>query len=112
MRDEEIASVEEQLAALLAGCDEALAAGKVPTLAAGAELPAELRARLERGLGTLCAIRRVFPETPAGATVCRAEILADEPGESAPPFRRLGRFEIRRELGRGAYGLVFLAYDP
>jgi serine/threonine protein kinase len=27
-------------------------------------------------------------------------------------FRRLGRFEVRRELGRGAFGLVFLAHDP
>ncbi len=34
----------------------------------------------------------------------------------APPFprpgTRLGRFEIRRELGRGSFGVVFLAHDP
>ncbi|HEX4070686.1 MAG TPA: serine/threonine-protein kinase, partial [Planctomycetaceae bacterium] len=32
------------------------------------------------------------------------------PGDSAPA--RIGRFQIRRELGRGAFGIVFLALDP
>ena len=32
---------------------------------------------------------------------------------SAPPaLGRLGRFEVRSELGRGGHGIVFLAYDP
>src|SRR5262249_24922651 len=32
------------------------------------------------------------------------------PGEPGPS--RIGRFEVRRELGRGSFGVVFLAYDP
>jgi eukaryotic-like serine/threonine-protein kinase len=32
------------------------------------------------------------------------------PGDSAPA--RIGRFQILRELGRGAFGIVFLALDP
>ncbi len=32
------------------------------------------------------------------------------PGDSAPA--RIGRFQIRRELGRGAFGIVLLALDP
>jgi WD40 repeat protein/predicted Ser/Thr protein kinase len=30
----------------------------------------------------------------------------------APVWQKLGRFEIRRELGRGRFGVVFLAWDP
>lgn len=37
-----------------------------------------------------------------------------KPKLKTPPhaFQRLGRFEIRRELGRGRFGVVFLAWDP
>jgi eukaryotic-like serine/threonine-protein kinase len=33
-------------------------------------------------------------------------------GPTGPPVRRLGRFELRRELGRGAQASVWLAHDP
>ncbi len=29
-----------------------------------------------------------------------------------PPFERIGRFEIRNLIGRGAFGSVYLAHDP
>ena len=38
------------------------------------------------------------------------ETLGESPGEGGP--RRIGRFEILRDLGRGGHGIVFLALDP
>ncbi|MBX9624100.1 MAG: protein kinase, partial [Gemmataceae bacterium] len=34
------------------------------------------------------------------------------PAAAAPAGHRIGRFELRRQLGKGGCGIVFLAYDP
>jgi serine/threonine protein kinase/tetratricopeptide (TPR) repeat protein len=91
---------EERLSELLAACDEALAAGAQPSSADYGELSPELRPRLERGLAGMRLLRRVLLRPRATA-----------PFQDVLP-RHLGRFEIRRELGRGAFGIVFLAHDP
>jgi WD40 repeat protein/serine/threonine protein kinase len=94
---------EDVLASLAAERDELGDSGdtSVP------EAPAELRPRLERGLAAAELLRRF----------CRAG-LADTAAPSADstatpaPLRRVGRFSLRGELGRGAFGVVFLAHDP
>jgi serine/threonine protein kinase/tetratricopeptide (TPR) repeat protein len=103
MNAEESAQADEPLTPWLVAGDQALAAGRTPAEAAAAVAPPELRAELERGLAYAQMLRQVLPRRNA----------ADPAGPApTPPLTHLGRFEIRRELGRGAFGMVFLAHDP
>ncbi len=90
-------TTDERLASLLAACDEALATGALPTLDMSQPLPADLQTRLERDLGCLQLLEQFWPRSPAAPVAGPAT---------------LGRFVIRRELGRGGFGVVFLAHDP
>jgi serine/threonine protein kinase len=98
MSGDEATVRDDPLAPLLAACDEALAAGTDLSASSVAQAPPELRPRLQRGVACIQLLRQVWPHrtapTPAAAS------------------NRLGRFELRRELGRGAFGIVFLAFDP
>jgi tetratricopeptide (TPR) repeat protein len=103
MSAEEPLSPEDQLLSRLLACDNALAAGTAHQGPPGDETPAEFRQRLEKDLACIQMLRQVLPYLgPGGAAAA----------PSALPLRRLGRFEIRRELGQGAFGMVFLASDP
>src|SRR5262249_1337923 len=64
-----------------------------------AATPAELRPGMERDLACIKLLRQ-----------WRAGSTAASPLTGAQPVR-IGRFEIRRELGRGGFGVVFLAFD-
>jgi tetratricopeptide (TPR) repeat protein len=102
MRRDDDTPLEEELVPLLAACDEALAAGvSAASSFCNGETP-EVRQRLERDLACVHLLRQMWAPPGPEKTAASGEL----------PFTRLGRFEIRRELGQGGYGIVFLAWDP
>jgi serine/threonine protein kinase len=102
MRDESSTPLDEQLLPWLLACDNALA-GVSLRQDPPDQPPSQLRRRLQGDLACIQLLRQVLPRRT------HAESAAAPP---ALPLRRLGRFTIHRELGQGAFGMVFLASDP
>jgi len=103
MNAEESHPDEDSILTRLLACDKALAEGTPPQQPIGAETPVELQPRLQGDLACIQILRQVLPRHPTGATPVPAGEL---------PFQQLGRFQIRRLLGQGAFGMVLLASDP
>jgi serine/threonine protein kinase/tetratricopeptide (TPR) repeat protein len=93
---------DERLLSLLVACDQALAAGDEVDGPSGVEVAPEMRERLEGDLACIQLLRQLLPR--------RAPVRALTAPADAPVVE-LGDFQVRRELGRGAFGVVFLAYD-
>src|SRR6185437_6821482 len=91
----------EELIARMALFEAALTEGADPAfLTVAAPLPSPLRPHWARLENCLRLLRDVYPSRP---------LSAPYPGLPAGVF---GRFRIRREIGRGGFGIIFLANDP
>ena len=94
----------------LAACDEALAAGTA--MPSRDDHDSASRDETDRRLTCIRLLREVMGGhvddtarfSPSGDSVC-------EPDRELP-FQKVGRYLMRRELGRGSYGIVFQAHDP
>jgi WD40 repeat protein len=105
MNPSETPVADERFVSLLVAGEDALASGSSLELN---EVPADLRDDLQRDLKCIALLREVLPAF-APATADTLPYVSDA---AAPAGRSLGRFQIRRELGRGNFGIVYLAYDP
>ncbi len=115
--DKSTTAFDDDYASWMAAWDDVLA-GRRPANLPEKEVPAELRPQLERDLACLSLLRQHLPIRPEATPVLTggsskdtnpAPVSSDTDREAIPA--RLGRFEIRRELGHGSFGRVFLAYD-
>ena len=91
--------------------DEAVA-GQTPAPVDDATSADPLAVRLRSTKACLELIERVRRATPVLQLDASPDSTRGGPIDAESTPERIGRFEIIRELGRGGYGVVFLARDP
>jgi eukaryotic-like serine/threonine-protein kinase len=102
---------DEEFDRILDTYQSALAAGTAEDSLPAIEVPPRLEVRVKRALACLIRLRMARPQLQPGeghTPLPRGDLpLGIVAGEAI----HIGRFEIVRELGRGGFGIVYLAYD-
>lgn len=108
--------LEHEFDAWLEQCESALASGAAPPPIPDNPGSPELKARLERGVAGLHLLQGLKSDSTTrmatGHSAGRGDCSATTDSPDELPWTTLGRFQIRRELGRGGFAIVYLAYDP
>ncbi|MBM4093798.1 MAG: serine/threonine-protein kinase, partial [Planctomycetes bacterium] len=120
---EHVDRVDEVIAEYLRRCDQGEAVDNAQFLAEHADVAEQLRSffdhcdALDQERGGVCAAPRVECESTIDPTrdlqvdTGGRSAVAEARQEQAVPHR-IGRYEVRRELGGGGFGVVYLAHDP
>ncbi len=96
----------------LAVWDDRLAEGSSVPSAAELGAPAAITERLEREAAFCQFVRRTWAQSSGSSEMPLGSTLSEGAAGAAALLDGVGRFQLRRELGRGAFGIVYLAYDP